>query len=79
MNKNQTAVKWLEQEFVKLEQTIGVHGKMYELIEQAKEMEQEILDDIDFDLTMIEDYAKGEVGEAITKLRKKIQTLKYGK
>jgi len=40
-----TAVEWLEQEFIKLESTIGVHGKMYELIEQAKEMEkQQIID-----------------------------------
>ncbi len=37
----QTAVSWLEQEFIKLEATIGVHGKMYELIEQAKQMEKE--------------------------------------
>ena len=37
----QTAVSWLEQEFIKLESTIGVHGKMYELIEQAKEMEKQ--------------------------------------
>jgi len=44
-NKQQTAVNWLEKEFVKLEQTIGVHGKMYELLEQAKEMEkQQIID-----------------------------------
>ena len=34
----QTAVTWLEQEFIKLEATIGVHGKMYELIEQSKEL-----------------------------------------
>lgn len=38
----QTAVEWLEKEFVKLESTIGVHGVMYELIEQAKEMEKQI-------------------------------------
>ncbi len=37
----QTAVEWLEQEFVKLESTIGVYGVMYELIEQAKAMEKE--------------------------------------
>ena len=37
----QTAVEWLEKQFVKLESTIGVHGVMYELIEQAKEMEKE--------------------------------------
>lgn len=37
----QTAVEWLEQEFLKLESTIGVHGIMYELIEKAKVMEKE--------------------------------------
>ena len=37
----QTATDWLEMEFIKLEQTIGVNHKMYELIEQAKEMEKE--------------------------------------
>ena len=36
-----TAVEWLEKEFVKLESTIGVHGVMYEIIEQAKEMEKQ--------------------------------------
>ena len=46
--KKQTAVEWLEKEFVKLESTIGVHGVMYELIEQAKEMEkQQIMDAVD--------------------------------
>jgi hypothetical protein len=39
--KQQTAVEWLEAEFVKLEETVGVHGVMYELIEKAKEMEKE--------------------------------------
>ena len=48
MMEKQTAVKWLEKEFVKLESTIGVHGVMYELIEQAKEMEkQQIMDAVD--------------------------------
>jgi hypothetical protein len=37
----QTALQWLEQEFVKLESTVGVYGVMYELIEQAKQMEKE--------------------------------------
>jgi HEPN domain-containing protein len=37
----QTAVEWLEKQFVKLESTIGVHGVMYEFIEQAKSMENE--------------------------------------
>ena len=46
--EKQTAVKWLEKEFVKLESTIGVHGVMYELMEQAKEMEkQQIMDAVD--------------------------------
>ena len=40
-----TAVEWLEQEFIKLESTIGVYGIMYELIEQAKEMEKEQIED----------------------------------
>ena len=39
--KQQTAVQWLEKQFVKLETTIGVHGIMYELIEQAKAIEKE--------------------------------------
>ena len=44
-NNKQTAVEWLEKEFVKLEATIGVYSKMYEIIEQAKEMEkQQIID-----------------------------------
>ena len=38
-----TAVEWLEKEFVKLEHTIGIHHKMYELLEQAKEMEKQQL------------------------------------
>ena len=37
----QTALQWLEQEFIKLEATTGVHGVMYELIEKAKAMEKE--------------------------------------
>ena len=46
--EKQTAAEWLEKEFVKLESTIGVHGVMYELIEQAKEMEkQQIMDAVD--------------------------------
>ena len=40
-NNQQTAVEWLEAEFLKLESTVGVHGVMYELIEKAKEMEGE--------------------------------------
>jgi hypothetical protein len=39
-----TAVEWLESEFVKLESTTGVYGIMYDLIEEAKEMEKEQLE-----------------------------------
>lgn len=35
-----TAVQWLEQEFLKLESTVGVHGIMYELIEHAQQIEK---------------------------------------
>ena len=48
----QTAVEWLEKQFVKLESTIGVHGVMYEFIEQAKQMEKE---------QMIQSFRKGAV------------------
>jgi hypothetical protein len=41
----QTALQWLEQEFIKLESTVGVYGVMYELIEQAKQMEKEQIED----------------------------------
>jgi hypothetical protein len=50
----QTAVAWLEGEFLKLEQTTGVHGVMYELIEKAKEMEKQ---------QKIEDYRSGRVDQ----------------
>lgn len=49
----QTALQWLEQEFVKLESTVGVYGVMYELIEQAKQMEKE---------QIIEAYQAGDGG-----------------
>jgi len=41
MSKKQTAMEWLQSEFIKLESTVGVYGIMYELIEQAKEIEKE--------------------------------------
>jgi hypothetical protein len=45
----QTAVEWLEKEFIKLESTVGVHGVMHELIEKAKEMErQQMVDFAEF-------------------------------
>ena len=45
MENKQTAVEWLEQEFIKLESTIGVYGIMYKLIDQAKAMEKEQIKD----------------------------------
>jgi hypothetical protein len=43
--RKMTAVEWLEQEFIKLESTIGVYGIMYDLIKQAKQMEKEQIGD----------------------------------
>jgi hypothetical protein len=40
-NKQQTAVQWLRQEFIKLESTTGVFGVMYELLDKAEGMEKE--------------------------------------
>ena len=37
-NKMLGVVDWLEQEFLKLESTVGVQGVFYELLEQAKAM-----------------------------------------
>ena len=45
MENKQTAVEWLEQEFIKLESTIGVYGVMYELLEQAKKMERKQIEE----------------------------------
>jgi hypothetical protein len=53
----QTAVEWLEKEFVKLEVTIGVHGVMYEIIEQAKEMEKQQI--IKFTEDFVENFVYG--------------------
>ena len=36
----QTAVEWLEMEFVKLEKKYGILGEIYQLCEKAKEMEK---------------------------------------
>ena len=36
-----TAVEWLEMEIVKLEKDYAIPGKLYELSEQAKEMEKQ--------------------------------------
>ena len=40
-NKKLSSIQWLENNFVKLEHTIGVHGVFYELLEQAKEMHKQ--------------------------------------
>ena len=41
MNNNRGCINWLEQEFLKLESTVGVLGVFYELLEQAKAMHKE--------------------------------------
>lgn len=40
-----TAVEWLEMEIVKLETKYAILGEIYELCEQAKEMEKQQLND----------------------------------
>jgi len=42
----QTAVEWLEKEFIKLESTTGVHGVMYELLDKAMKLEKEQMIDL---------------------------------
>jgi hypothetical protein len=75
----QTAVEWLASE-------INSRGPkennppqwLQELYEQAKEMEKQQIMDIDYRLSVIEDYAKGEAGDEITKLRSELEEY-YGK
>jgi hypothetical protein len=66
----QTAVKWLEKEFVKLESTIGVYSVMYELIEQAKEMEKQ---------QIIDAYDKGEFNQGCNEDAEQYYNETYGK
>ena len=40
-NKMIGVVDWLEQEFLKLESTVGVQGVFYELLERAKPIERQ--------------------------------------
>lgn len=54
----QTATEWLEKEFLKLEKTIGVHGVMYELLEQAKTIDKQNL--INFTNDFINKHAFGD-------------------
>ena len=56
----QTAVEWLEVEFIKLESTKGVYGIMYELLDQAKAMEKEQI------IQANEDFSTNSLGELLT-------------
>ncbi len=80
-----TAVDWLE-EIIAYKDMGEVPMWIYELFDQAKAMEKEyknnLIDKIDYELMVIEDYAKGEAGEEITKLRSKLEECRnkiYGK
>ena len=54
-DKKQSSIDWLEQEFVKLEATVGVHSVMYELIEQAKAMHKKEIIEAYLNASPIED------------------------
>jgi hypothetical protein len=77
----QTAVEQLEKEILRPSNgmTLLSNGYIKELFVKAKEEEKQqrdnLLLDIDIELAKIEDYAHGEVGNAITDLRGKIQLL----
>jgi len=46
--RSKTAVEWLEMEIVKLEETYAIPSKIYELCEDAKDMEkQQIMKAVD--------------------------------
>jgi hypothetical protein len=77
----QTAVNFLiEQMFVKsgIQVTKDNNPDLFDLFDQALEMERQQIIDIDYRLSVIEDYAKGEAADEITKLRKYINET-YGK
>ena len=76
-NKKQTAVEWLVEQYDK-SFILKVNNVMTSIIEQAKAMEVNFITEIDHRLSVIEDYAKGEAGDEITKLRKYISE-NYGK
>jgi hypothetical protein len=83
--KKQTAVQWLQLQIDNKDMG-EIPMWVYEFIEQAKAMEKEyknnLIDKIDYELMVIEDYAKGEAGEEITKLRSKLEECRnkiYGK
>ena len=54
-----TAVEWLEIEIVKLEKKHGIPGEIYQLCEQAKEMEKEQAERM---------YSEDEVDELVNNL-----------
>ena len=76
----QTAVEWLINHWKKLqsEREKMSWQQIIDITELAKEMEVNFITDIDHRLSVIEDYAKGEAGDEITKLRKYIEET-YGK
>jgi len=80
MENKQTAVEWY---WDKIKSHFEHDGDLFETatftfaIAKEKEKEQteqrdSVISQIDLELSLIEDYAKGEVGDAITTLRKKI-------
>lgn len=75
----QTAVEFLFEQVNDLDWRNLIGEKKIEIFEQAKAMESEQRDDIinqiDMELALIEDYARGEAGEEITKLRKYIDKI----
>lgn len=74
----QTAVEWLWDILTTSFWEYKTFEEQKEIIEKAKQMEVNFITDIDHRLSVIEDYAKGEAGVEITKLRKYISET-YGK
>jgi hypothetical protein len=74
MESKVTAVEWLVNRWKKLQskQEKMTWNQIIQITELAKELEKEQIIDIDYRLSVIEDYAKGEVGDEITNLRKYI-------
>lgn len=50
----------------------NIYYDIKEIEQQQSEQKDSVISQIDLELSLIEDYAKGEVGDAITTLRKKI-------
>ncbi len=74
MESKVTAVEWLVNRWKKLQskQEKMTWNQIIQITELAKELEKEQIIDIDHRLSVIEDYAKGEAADEITKLRKYI-------